>query len=472
MYLYEAIANELARAVSHGQLQPGSRVPSIRSYALTHGVSINSVKTAYRLLEDRGILTARHKTGYFVSTSLPELNYDRNPVIIDEALPLSGLSRLLSIMLKAQQQGGYIDFALACPSGEGFYPVTRLRKLIAQTLRTAGHLQSTYVLPPGSLRLRSQIARRGLQLGMLLSADDILITHGAMEALSLAVRASTTLGDGVAVETPTFYNLYPMLEDMGRKVIGIPTHPHTGMCLDSLENLMQQNLISAVITIPSGHNPLGFTMPESHRRRLAKLASKFKIAIIEDAMYAELQYGDTPVPNIKAFDEDGWVMVCSSYTKTVAPDFRIGWLEAGRFREIARQIKFTTTVSEPALLCETLGLFLESGGYDLHLRYLRRRYDSQIDAVRSLIANYFPNGTRVSRPQCGFILWLELPAGIDTLALFHIAMDEKILCMPGLLCSGNRVFSNCLRLAVCFELTDEYVKGLRRIGELAGLQSL
>ncbi|MCS3429530.1 PLP-dependent aminotransferase family protein [Klebsiella sp. BIGb0407] len=467
MHLYEQVAADIIRAISVGLLNAGGRIQSIREYAQAHNVSINTVKTAYRLLEDRGILTARPQAGYYVSATLPELRTVHNASVAGNTLPLSGISRLLSLILQNQQKGGYTDLALACPSGESFYPATRIRKLTSHVMRHSPYIQSTYVLPPGSERLRSQIARRGTHLGMLLSVEDILITHGTMEALNLAVRASTKPGDSVAVETPTFYNLYPMLEEMGRKAVAIPTHPQTGMCLDSLDEVLRKGGVSAVITIPSGHNPLGFTMPEENRRRLASMGHTYEIAIIEDAMYAELQFGPSPVPNIKAFDTDGWVMVCASYTKTVAPDFRIGWLEAGRFRDIARQMKFTSTVAEPALLTETLGLFLENGSYDLHLRFLKKRYNEQIEAVRALLSRHFPEGTRVSRPQCGFILWLELPGDIDTLDLFHAALDEKIICMPGLLCSGNKAFSHCLRLAVCFELTDQYVSGIRKLGELA-----
>jgi DNA-binding transcriptional MocR family regulator len=242
------------------------------------------------------------------------------------------------------------------------------------------------------------------------------------------------------------------------------------MCLDTLESLAEQRKISAVITIPSGHNPLGFVMPSENRQRLARMAETRQFAVIEDVIYAELQFGDTCIPNIRAFDRDGWVMVCASYTKTVAPDFRIGWLEAGRFRDVARQMKFTSTVAESGLLSESLGIFLENGGYDLHLRHLRRLYERQIDAVRACIADYFPAGTRVSRPQAGFILWIELPEGADTLALFHAALDEKILCMPGLLCSGSRAFNHCFRMAACFELTDRHRMAISRLGALAAHQ--
>jgi DNA-binding transcriptional MocR family regulator len=380
---------------------------------------------------------------------------------------LTGIQRLLSTLLEYQQQGDCVDLALACPTGSTVFPVTTLHRLTAQVLRTQPQLLSTYVLPPGSKQLRDQIARRGLRLGMMLHAEDILLTHGTMEALHIAIRAATKPGDKIAVETPTFYNLYPAIRDLGRDIIEIPTSPQTGMSLDALEIHLQQQSIQAVLTIPTGHNPLGFTMPVSNRKRLAALAGQYSIPVIEDAMYAELQYGLETIPNIKAFDTEGWILTCASYTKTVAPDFRIGWLEAGRYRDIAMQLKFTSSVAESALLTETLGLFFANGGYDVHLRKIRKYYANQIDKFRTLIVQYFPLGTSVSRPQSGFILWLELPKTINTLELFHRALDEQILCMPGVLCSGDKQHQHCLRMAVCTELTPHVISGVIRLGELA-----
>ncbi|MCP3128361.1 hypothetical protein MJO46_08655, partial [Shewanella sp. KJ2020] len=119
-----------------------------------------------------------------------------------------------------------------------------------------------------------------------------------------------------------------------------------------------------------------------------------------------------------------------------------------------------------ALLTETLGLFLENGSYDLHMRQLKRLYHSQIETVRACIAEHFPIGTRISQPQCGFILWIELPNAFDSLSFFHQALDEKLLCMPGPLCSGNKQLNHCLRLAVCFELDEKRLNGIAKLGQL------
>ncbi|PIJ46107.1 GntR family transcriptional regulator [Tatumella sp. OPLPL6] len=470
MHIYERIMAEITNAIYHGQLLPGSRVPSVRTYALNNRVSLNSVKTAYRLLEDKGLIFARPQSGYFVCESLPELKDFLPKIVESNILQLSGMDNLLAIILEYQREGRYIDLALACPVGESFYPLNRLRKLTTKIARSAATFTPSYTMPAASPKLSTQIARRGVQLGMHLCAEDILITHGTMEALNIAVRAATCSGDSVVIETPSFFNLYPMLEHLGRKIINIPTHPRQGMCLDSLEELIIDQNIKAVITIPSGHNPLGFSMPIENRRRLAEMAARHHFAVIEDAMYAELQFTTPVIPNIKAFDKEGWVMICASYTKTVAPDFRLGWLEAGRFRKIAHQMKFTTSVAESSLLSEILGEFLENGSYDLHLRHLKRLYVRQIDTVRACIANSFPRGTHVSRPQGGFILWIEMPKCVDAIELFHSAIKENIICMPGVVCSRLVHFSHCLRLAVCFILDQAHRHAIKRLGELACIQ--
>lgn len=467
MFIYESLANSIASAINSGQLPPGSRLQSIREYANIKKVSVNTVKSAFRLLENQGLIIARPQSGYFVTNKITKTLVTGLASKMYDKLSPAGINMILNIILDNQSNINYLNLALASPNGDEFYPTKRLFKITSQVLRSKKNNIASYALPPGSLRLRTQIARRGLLLGMSLRADDILITHGAMEALNLAVRATTQPGMGVAVETPTFYNLYSMLKELNRTIIEIPTDPKTGICLDSLIDRINEGVVSAIIVVPCGQNPLGFTMPVENRKRLVKIAKEHKIPIIEDAMYAELQFSNHLVPNLKAFDEEGWVLVCSSYTKTIAPDFRIGWLEAGRFSKFASQLKFASTVAESEILSDVLGRFLENGSYELHLRYLRKLYKQRIETVRDIILKYFPQGTHVSTPESGFILWLELPRSYDTLAIFYTALEENILCMPGVLCSSSQLYNHCLRIAACFGLDELHLQGLKRLGEIA-----
>ena len=172
---------------------------------------------------------------------------------------------------------------------------------------------------------------------------------------------------------------------------------------------MNEKRLNAVIAMPTVQNPLGCTMPLAAKKRLARLMNDHQVPLIEDGLYAEIQFGGALSPAVKAFDRDGWVLFCSSFTKTLAPDFRVGWICGGRFHEALRKLKAVSSMSESQLLSETLATFLESGGYDHHLRNLRKRYAAQVDEARALIARHFPRGTLATQPAGGFVFWVEFP---------------------------------------------------------------
>lgn len=470
--LYHQLADDLAQAIIGGTLQPGARLPSVRRTAHSRALSLNTVVAAYRMLEDRGLIEARPQSGYYVRARLPVLARTA-PIASTQAAPADGaVLDLIGTVLSAQQQAGFIDLALACPKGGDFYPGAKLARLMGQVLRRQPQMLSTYALPPGSERLRTQIARRAMELGMALRPDNILITHGCMEALQLALRAVTRPGDTVGLESPTYFNLLPLLSSLGLKAVEIPTDPLTGLSLDALELLLSENRLNAVVAMPNVHNPLGCIMPLENKKRLARLVTHHRVPLIEDALYAELQFGETLAPAVKAFDTEGWVIVCTSYTKTLAPDFRVGWMEAGRFREAVRKLKFASSVAEPLVLSETLGLFLETGGYDHHLRGLKRRYASHVDRVLGLIDRHFPPGTHATHPAGGFLIWVELPEGFDTVALFHAALAEGISVMPGPLYSPGGRYPNALRLSCCYPMDERYTGALARVGALACQQAM
>ncbi|WP_028456478.1 aminotransferase-like domain-containing protein [Chitinilyticum litopenaei] len=469
-FLYSQLVEDIAAAIACGSLAAGSRLPSVRRCAAERGISFNTVTMAYRQLEDRGLIEARPQSGYFVKSALgqPAQPLRHSPATIT---PTRESEQLVAMVLAAQAHGDHVNLALACPDGEHFYPADKLARLTAGLLRRQPGLVGRYALPPGPGRLPQQIARRGLALGMHLPPDDILITHGAMEALQLALRAVTQPGDTVGVESPTYFNLYPLLVSLGLKVLEIPTHPQTGLSLDALELLLAEKRLAAILAMPTVQNPLGCTMPLDAKRRLAELLRQYEVPLIEDALYAELQFGEALSPTVQSFDRDGWVMICASYTKTLAPDYRIGWLYAGRFAARVRELKFASSIAESALLSEAVGLFLEAGHYDSHLRGLRRRYAQNIDRMRGLIAAHFPAGTTATQPAGGFLLWLELPPQVDALTLFHAALAEKIVVTPGNLYSSGSRYRHCLRISCCHEMNERFVAALRRLGELAQAQA-
>lgn len=469
--LYQAFAEELRAAMDDGRLPPGARLPSVREAAASRGLSINTVLAAYRQLEAGDLVEARPQSGYYVRSRLASPPAAAAAAAPAPAMPATGavLSRIATV-LAAQNRPDTIDLSLACPKGGDFYPGARLGRIVAELARRRPELLTDYSLPPGPARLREEICRHALDLGMTLRPEAILLTNGCMEALQLALRATTKAGDTVGLESPTYFNLIPLLDRLGLKAIEIPTHPDSGLSLDALELLLSERRLAAVVAMPTVHNPLGTSMPPAAKRRLAELANEYRVPVIEDALYAELQYSTPLQPTAKAFDRDGWVIVCASYTKTLAPGMRMGWMEGGRFGRELAELKFCASVAQPALLAEALGVFLESGGYALHLRRLRRTYAGQTDRLRGLIDTAFPAGTRATQPTGGFLVWVELPEGCDTNRLFDQALERGIGITPGNLYSPSGRYTRHLRLSGCYPFSDRQVHALMTLGGLAAGQ--
>lgn len=463
--LYRALADEFRLAITSGRLPAGANLPSLRECAAKRGLSLNTVTAAYRLLEDGGLIEARPQSGFYVRSDLAE---PQRSLRATPGNATGGAQEdLMATVLAAQRQAGFIDLAFAGPRGKKFYPGERLAAMTSSVLRRQSSVVTTYVLPPGSELLRQQIARRGQRLGMTLSADNVVLTHGTTEALQLALRAVTHAGDCVGIEAPSYFNIYPLLSSLGLTAIEIPTHPKTGLDVETVERLFRGKRVAALIAMPTVHNPLGCNMPVEAKERLARLVNQYCVPLIEDTVYAELQFSELPEPAVRSFDSDGWVMACGGFSKTLAPDYRLGWLDGGRFSHAVQRLKFASSASESMLLSETIGRFLESGGYEHHLKGLRRLYASQVAAVRGLVGRHFPPGTRATQPRGGFLLWIELPSSVDALELFHAALDRRIVIMPGQVYSKGARYRHCIRLSCCQEMDERYTDAIQTLGELA-----
>jgi DNA-binding transcriptional MocR family regulator len=469
--LYQSLADELRNAIGDGRLPAGARLPSLRESAGSRGLSINTVLAAYRQLEARGQVEARPQSGYFVRSRLASPPPPCLPLPPAQAKPAEAavLDRITAVV-SAQSNPETIDLSLACPKSSDFYPGKALGRLIAEHARRRPELLSDYSLPPGPLLLRREICRHANDLGMTLAAPQIILTNGCMEALQLALRGVTRPGDTIAVESPTYFNLISLADHLGLRCIELPTRPDQGMSLDALELLLSENRIQAIVTMPSVHNPLGTSMPVAAKQRLARLAQTYRVPIIEDALYAELQYATPLQPTVKSFDSDGWVILCTSYTKTLAPGFRVGWMEAGRFQRRIAALKFSASLSQPAFLGEVLGAFLETGGYVKHLRRLRRVYAAQVNRLRGLIDDGFPAGTVATEPTGGFLVWVELPEGCDANRLCDDALLRGITITPGSLFSPSGRHDRHLRLSGCHHFSDRQIHALLTLGELAQRQ--
>ena len=467
--LYEAVAQDIANLVRDGTLRPGERIPSVRRLSVQKRVSISTVLQAYSVLENTGVIEARPQSGYYVRAKRER---PLEPALSSPsaAATFVGVNALVERTLVARKRSGIVPLGEACPSPE-LLPTAKLRRLLASVSARHAVSLTAYAFPPGNEKLRRQIARHALDGGCNLHGDDIIVTNGCMEALNLCLRAVAKAGDTIALESPTYFGLLQIIESLGMKALEIPTHPRDGISIEALELATRKRGVKACVVMANVGNPLGSVMPDERKRRLVALLAERDIPLIEDDVYGDLYYGAARPRTAKAFDRAGMVLLCSSFTKALAPGFRVGWVAPGRFRAQVEMVKFINSVATPEILQLTLAEFLESGGYERHLRALRRTFAQQVQRTSAAIFDYFPAGTRVTRPQGGFVLWVELLPRCDALRLHREALAENIGLMPGpMFSAAKNAYRNCLRLSCGYPWSSRIDQALLRLGELAKQQ--
>ena len=467
--LYENLANEFATLIGSGQLRPGDRLPSVRHLARQRALSISTVVQALRTLESRGMVEARPQSGYYVRRRSPRVPESVMPAGAPAPVDV-GVSRRLVQVLRANEAPGMVPLGSALPAPE-LLLAPRLNRLYASIARRqprllAGSSHSDLTEAP----LRQAITRRALQWGCPIAADELVVTNSCTEAMMLCLRAVTKPGDTVAVESPTYYVMLQLLESMGLRALEIPTDPLTGVSLDALELATRKPAaeggIAACLLIPNGANPLGSVMPDAAKQRLASLLAARDVALIEDDIYGDICFtGSRPRP-IHAFDGSGNTMLCTSFSKTVSPSLRVGFVAAGkRAADVVLQKTLTSGKTNP-LTQHVIAALMESRGFDVHLRTLRRRFAEQIARTRDAVARHFPAETRVTDPQGGFVLWLELPPEVDCSALHRRAAAEGVAFVPGEMFSAGGQYKNCLRIACGQPWSERLEEGVKRLGQL------
>jgi DNA-binding transcriptional MocR family regulator len=461
---YQELADHLTELIRQGTYPPGGRIPSVRQMSQQQGVSISTVLQAYYLLEDQGLIEARPQSGYYVrargAERLPEPEMSspgRDPSQVS-------LHELVMMLMNDSRNPNLVQLGAALPNPE-FLPIKRINRTIANITRQNSVDMHQYQFPPGLDALRSQIARRAVNAGCSLSPNDILITSGGIEAIDLCLHAVCRPGDIVATETPMYFGTLQVLEVHGLRALEIPTHPRDGISLDALEFALEHNPIRAVLTISNFNNPLGSQIPDDKKKELVNMLARRDIPLIENDVSGEIYFGEKRPMVCKAFDKKGLVMLVSSFSKDIGPGLRIGWVAPGRFRAELEWLKFTISAASPTMPQLVVAEFLASGGYEHHLRRIRREYARSVDLLTGAVMRYFPSGTRVTRPSGGFVLWVQLPETVDSLELYKLALQGGITLAPGYVFSATQQFPNFIRLnAAEFNYTIE--RAVERLGEM------
>ena len=467
--LYLTVAAEIAERIRRGQLAAGERVPSVRALSRQRGLSPTTALAALRHLETQGSIEARPQSGYYVrprSLAMAPLDASATASRPQQV----SVNTLFSRLVDAAADAELIPLGAAVPEASWF-PAQGLQRALATSTRLHPDSLSQYGDSYGLPALRRAVARLYADMGCTVDPDEVVITNGGMEALNLALRAVARPGDVIAVESPTYFGFLQIIESFGMRAMEIATDPQRGMSVESLAKVLESaegSAIRAVLLCPTVSNPLGSVMPLESKRALLALCERHRVALIEDDVYGDLHYAAArPLP-IKALDTGGRALLCSSFSKTLAPGMRIGWVIGGERTPALRVAKYTHSAFTATFVQQAVADFLAQRAYARHLQGLRRACEQQVARFAEIVERVFPAGTRISQPRGGFVLWLELPRGTDVLDLHDRALLQGISFAPGPLFSASGQFGSAMRLNCGRTLTPAVIGGLRRLGELAG----
>jgi DNA-binding transcriptional MocR family regulator len=464
-HLYLQVADGIEKMIADDVLKIGDKLPSVRVLSEEYGISMGTAFQAYYHLEGKGLVESRPKSGYYVRFNhrrFPDLPKMIQP---DPVTTEVSVKDMIATVYKDITANDVINFALAAPD-VSLLPVAKLNKSVVHALRTSKNHCIGYEHIQGNADLRKQIAKLCFNWGGKVSADEVIITAGCMEALVLALRTVTKHGDTVAVERPAYFGLYQAIESLGLKVVEISSDPVTGPELSCLRKAISKFPIKACVFVPNFSNPFGSCMPDENKKELVDLITEHNIPLIEDDIYGELYFGKHRPKTCKSFDKKGLVIHCSSLSKSLAPGYRIGWILPGKFLEPVKQLKMMHTVSSPTLTQVAMAHFLSIGRYEYHLKNLRKALHTQSLRYIQGIMQYFPADTKISRPQGGFALWVELNQKVNAYKLYTEAMKHNINIAPGQIFSTSCNYSNCLRIGYGKPWDSDVDYGLMILGKL------
>jgi DNA-binding transcriptional MocR family regulator len=466
-HLYIQVAEGLEKMINDDVLKIGDKLPSVRLLSEEYGISMGTAFQAYYHLEGKGLVESRPKSGYYVRFSkkrFPDLPRTIQPDTLSHDVSVKEMINSIYSDI-ASTNDKVINFAMAVPD-PALIPIAKINKSVVHVLRNFKDSGVSYDHPQGNTELRNQIARLAFNWGGKVKADDVLITGGCLEAITLCLKAVTKPGDTVAVESPNYFGIFQAMESMGLKVVEISSCPVSGLDLECLQRAIKKYPIKACLAIPNFNNPLGGCMPDENKKKLVDIITKNNIPLIEDDIYGELYFGRNRPKTCKYYDTKGMVMHCSSLSKSLTPGYRIGWVIPGKFLDPVRQMKRIHNITSPTLTQAAMAHFLQNGRYEYHLKGIRKALYTQCLRYMQAIIDYFPEDTKVSRPHGGFVLWVQLNQKINAFKLRTEAMRQNISVVPGKIFSGSCGYENYIRISFGKPWDEDADYGLMTLGKI------
>ncbi|MEP0923689.1 PLP-dependent aminotransferase family protein [Leptolyngbya sp. ST-U4] len=445
--IYLQIRDRIRRLISSGALQPGDRLPSVRELAKEAAVNKLTVIEAYSVLEADGLIHARQGSGYFVNCC-PEIplnlvsSFAPAQRVVIPPPQYGTFCKSYMTSFEAQRQPGILDFSSGFPQAFGLEDLQRIaRRAMSQIADTLYQ----YDTPRGLQTLRQQIAQLLVQRGLIVSADNLMITTGSMQGISLALRYFVQPGDWVIVETPCYHGALSILENLRARTIGIPMTP-AGMNLELLEQYLKSHRPKLIYTVSTLHNPTGITTSLAHRKQLLALAQQYDCFILEDNAYEGLQFEPVPPP-IKALDQQNRVIYVSTFSKTLMGSLRVGYMVVtGEHLQPLIEQKLINDLHTPTPSQAIVSEYLASGHYRHRLRDLQTYHLQSRNQMLQALEDHFPAEVTWTVPIGGLLLWVQLPDRLPLEQICHTLREQGILTTPATAFFPDRKGYNAMRL--------------------------
>ncbi|MEM6161516.1 PLP-dependent aminotransferase family protein [Erwinia sp. P6884] len=466
MAKYQQLIDRISQQIADEIWLPGEKLPSLREQVALSGMSLMTVMHAYQVLESQGWIQSRPQSGYFVAPRAEFLSQPASHQKVQLAESVD-INAFIFDVLQACRDPDIVPFGSAFPD-PGLFPQRQLMRSLSAVSHSLTPSDALNNLPPGNEMLRKTLAQRYALQGVQVSPDEIVITNGAMEALNLSMQAVTEPGDWVIIENPCFYGALQVIERLKLKAVAIATDPQHGMDLDELERALARWPVKACWMMTNQQNPVGCTLSREKKQQLVALLEQHQVALIEDDVYSELYFGgDKPLP-AKAFERQGSVLHCSSFSKNLVAGFRVGWVAAGKHAQRIQRLQLMSTLATSAPMQLAIANYLRTRSYDTHLRRLRQALELRKNQARLSLRRHLPEGARINESHGGYFLWVELPGQVNATDLYYRALQHGISIAPGKMFSSGEQYANYFRFNTAWEWDDEKERAVATLGKLIG----
>lgn len=460
-YIYEVFTKIIEEQIRNGIFQPKDRLPSVREIKERYNISTSSVQSGFESLIIKGLVESVPRSGYFVSQireePISEMKMKLPQVVRDEVF-------MKNMMLTSKRSSEYRSFNNAVP-GDLLIPQKLILRTMQEVIREKGASLLRYYPSNGLEALRTQIVKQMGMHGCKFNPDELIVTDGALQALTIALSSVTKAGDIVAVDSPCVFSVLEVIANLGLKVIEIPVHYRSGFDTEYFRKVCTENKIRALLVTPNFHNPTGILMSDETKKELVGIAETYELCIIENDIYSDLYFEEKRPSCIQRFDTKGLVMTYSSFSKTLAPGIRLGWLYAGNFYSKAERTKFALGRSVSPIYQELITKLLQDHKYERHLRSFRKKMNEQAVQLLEILRQYFPQGSYFHRPQGGYSIWGQMPENMDMQKFYQFCEEHHILFTPGDTFSMTDQYSHHFRIVFTERITSESLDVLKKTGD-------